>query len=478
MLNRLLPLLLGFLLVSATDRAQPAEAPVEVRIDCARPEGQFRALHGINKGPLGAGGLLDLTEAQRALGVPFTRLHDCHWPNPDVVDIHAVFPDPAADPELPESYDFRLTDEYVAATRATGARIIYRLGESIEHTSVKRFVHPPKDADRWAKICLGIIRHYNEGWAGGYRYDLRYWEIWNEPENRPSCWTGTDEQYFELYRVASRAIKARFPDLKVGGPAVGYSGELEGDEFRPGAFVRSFLDICRKESLPLDFFSWHCYTSDPQELSRRARGVRKLLDGTGFRSAESHLNEWNYLPDGKWDGAAKTAAPEARRRFYERMAGEEGAAFLAASLIELQRAPVEVAALFHGEVGGFGLFTEHGAPTKSYHALRAFRMLLDTPLRVTVEPAATIPITVAAGVAPDRRSVSVLVSFPGPGEEVRLRFQLQHLPWPGATKVEAYTLDREADLAAGSNPPQLDAANTMLLSVRPRTVLLIRLSAG
>src|SRR5205085_9026480 len=121
-----------------------------------------------------------ITAALRELHPPFARLHDCHWPNPDVVDIHAVFPDFDADAELPSSYDFRLTDEYIAATRATGAEIIYRLGESIEHTWIKRFVHPPGNFQKWASICRGVIRHYNEGWADGFYYGIRYWEIWNE----------------------------------------------------------------------------------------------------------------------------------------------------------------------------------------------------------------------------------------------------------------------------------------------------------
>ena len=132
-------------------------------VDFAKTNGTFRPLHGINKGPLVGGGLIDLTAQHRALGIPFTRLHDCHWPNPDVVDIHVLFPNFNADPEKPESYDFTLTDEYLAAIRATGAQIVFRLGESIEHTKTKRFVHPPKDFEKWTAICLGIIRHYNEG---------------------------------------------------------------------------------------------------------------------------------------------------------------------------------------------------------------------------------------------------------------------------------------------------------------------------
>ena len=152
-----------------------------------------------------------MTEAQKRLRVPSTRLHDCHHPNPAVVDLHAVFPNPDADPALPASYDFRATDEYIAAVRATGAEVIYRLGESIEHQTVKRHVHPPRDPARWAAACAGIVRHYNEGWAGGFRHGIRYWEIWNEPENRPVMWTGTDAQFLELYRRDGAHVAGGIP---------------------------------------------------------------------------------------------------------------------------------------------------------------------------------------------------------------------------------------------------------------------------
>ncbi len=159
-------LLLGTLPLAAS-LSLWAEDPAVLTVDFAKPHGTLRALHGVNKGPLVPGGLIDLTEAQRALGIPFTRLHDCHWPNPDVVDMHAIFPDPAADPEDPKSYVFGPTDEYIAAVRATGAQIVFRLGESIEHTTIKRHVHPPADLARWTAAAVGMIRHYNDGWAGG-----------------------------------------------------------------------------------------------------------------------------------------------------------------------------------------------------------------------------------------------------------------------------------------------------------------------
>ena len=69
-----------------------------LRADFSVPRGAIRALHGINKGPLAPGGMFDVIEEQKELGIPFTRLHDCGWPNPYVVDHHAVFPNPERGP--------------------------------------------------------------------------------------------------------------------------------------------------------------------------------------------------------------------------------------------------------------------------------------------------------------------------------------------------------------------------------------------
>ena len=84
--------------------------------------------------------------------------------------------------------------------------ILADLGESIEHTKRKYHVHPPRDPAKWAAACCGIIRHYNAGWANGFKHGIVYWEIWNEPENRPAMWTGSDEQFLELYAVAAAVL--------------------------------------------------------------------------------------------------------------------------------------------------------------------------------------------------------------------------------------------------------------------------------
>jgi len=449
-----------------------AAEPHRLTVDFSASQGELRALHGINKGPLSANGLFNVTAEQKELRVPFTRLHDCHHPNPDVVDVHVVFPNPDADPARPESYDFRSTDEYLAAVRATGAEMVFRLGESIEHQTVKRHVHPPRDPARWAAVCAGIVRHYNEGWAGGHRYGIRYWEIWNEPENRPVMWTGTDAQFLELYRVTARTLRAEFPNIKIGGPGFGYYGKLEGTEWKPSEFCAAFLNMCRRESLPLDFFSWHCYTDHPTELVTRASAIRRMLDARGFTKTESHLNEWNYLPGNSWDMVSRKVTGTVRQRGIDRMMGAEGGAFLAASLIELQDAPVDVANFFHGETGIFGLFTEVGAPTRNYHAMLAFARLLDTSRRVRATGSVAGKLSIAAGLSADGRTGGVLLAnLSGPAD---LRVSLRSLPWAGETKVVARVVDEKRELTgqAGKNVSNSE----MSLNLPPPAVMLLTLS--
>src|SRR5688500_13372364 len=99
----------------------PTASAAEIVVDCSTPVGRIRPLHGVNNGPLDVGGTVDLSQHHNELALPFARLHDVHWPNPDVVDVHTVIPNPDADPSRAESYDFARTVEYIAAIRATGS---------------------------------------------------------------------------------------------------------------------------------------------------------------------------------------------------------------------------------------------------------------------------------------------------------------------------------------------------------------------
>ena len=102
-----------------------------------------------------------------------------------------IFPDWAADSEKPESYNFLPTDKVIAAIRATGAEVYYRIGRSFGAN-----VNPPQDFDKFAAVVRHIAMHYNQGWANGFHYGIQYWEFWNEPE---IFWSGTPQQFYSLY---------------------------------------------------------------------------------------------------------------------------------------------------------------------------------------------------------------------------------------------------------------------------------------
>jgi hypothetical protein len=425
----------------------------ELAVDFSKTNGVLRALHGVNLGPLCYRGMVDLSGYHRALNPPLTRLHDVVWVHADAVDISTIFRDFRDDPAAPESYDFAATDDYLAAVVRVGSPILYRLGESIEHTPRKYRVHPPPDFARWAEVCCQIIRHYNEGWANGFHHQIRYWEIWNEPENQPAMWTGTDEQFLELYEITARAIKHQWPDLKVGGPAVGDTGQFDAGQFKPGGFLARFLRRCRERRVPLDFLSWHRYTDEPADFARRAQALRQVLDEHGFTTTESHLNEWNYLPGEDWRPMLREGQGLVREAWSAELRGPKGAAFAAWALISLQDAPIAMANFYTAEIQAFGLFNFHGVPQKTYYAFQAFRDLLDTPRRVLTPPCVAGQVAACAGRDASGSHAAVLLSNFHTTRGLP-DLTIRQLPWSGPAGFELRIID-------GTHNGELTRAGTL-----------------
>ena len=275
-----------------------------IRYDFSKTTGVVKPLHGVNNAPYGVLNEDLATNFMKDAGIPFSRLHDAMGPygGAHYVDVPNVFPNFDADPENPENYDFTLTDNYIGSIIRGGTEFFYRLGITIDWAKKKYRTFPPKNCLQWAKICEGIIRHYNEGWADGFYYNIRYWEIWNESEN-PPMWSGTKEEFFELYRVASVYLKGKFPQCKIGGyGSCGfYAVTREGmNDFYKGfvTYFHDFLKMVTEEHLLLDFYSWHIYTNDPNEVLRHGAYVRQTLDAYGLTDTETTLDEWNYGDEG------------------------------------------------------------------------------------------------------------------------------------------------------------------------------------
>lgn len=273
-----------------------------IKVDFSENLGKIKPMHATNNGPYFT--LKNYNENKlhrinsnldlfKAAGIPFARTHDSStrsaYGMDHTVDLHMIFPNFDADPYDPTNYDFTCTDHYMECIELAGTEIFYRLGAKIEHEVKKYATLPPRDYMKWAIIAEHIIRHYTEGWADGYKKNIRYWEIWNEPdlnwdwpESYRPTWGGTKQEFFDFYHVVATHLKNCFPHLKIGGPAISHDVEW-ADEF------------LAQLKAPLDFFSWHCYCHEPEAMIKRANKIDALLKKHGFPNAESILNEWNYM---------------------------------------------------------------------------------------------------------------------------------------------------------------------------------------
>ncbi len=277
----------------------------KVSVDFGKRCGRVKPLHCINGAPRSGGyGLrYDFTDEFVEIGVPCVRtdLPAGEYGFNQFINVHAIFPDFDADEQLEESYNFHPTDLYLASIKNAGAEIFYRLGESSEPYGRKLYAKMPPDPEKWARVCEHILMHYNEGWANGFKLGIKYVEIWSAPDSG-ECFAGEPREYYELYRITANHLRERFPKLKIG--AYGSRGfyalnRLDASEELKACipFMQQFFSYIKREetAAPLDFFTWACYASSPEEVALHIRYARNYLDAAGFRRTKSIICEYNAV---------------------------------------------------------------------------------------------------------------------------------------------------------------------------------------
>ena len=349
----------------------------KIFVDFKKTAGIIKPMHATNNGPVVQLKNIESNtlhpfnnnlEAFKDAGIPYARTHDAsfyhRYGQEHTIDVYYIFPDFEADPTDPQNYDFTCTDQYVQGCALSNTEVFYRLGHRIEHEVKKYGTLPPKDFNKWAIICEHIIRHYTEGWADGFNFKMRYWEIWNEPdlrhkmtlEYRPT-WGGTKEEFFEFYHIVATHLKNCFPQLKIGGPAL--AGDMEWAE-----------DFLAQLKAPLDFFSWHRYAHDVETILNRAQQTRNLLDKYGFDHSESILNEWNYVLG--WAGDDIVYSHEQRRKI-------KGASFSVAIMCACQHSSIDMLMYYDARPNEFwnGMFDDMviGRVLKGYYPFPMFNTL-------------------------------------------------------------------------------------------------------
>lgn len=121
--------------------------------------------------------------------------------------------------------------------------------------------------------------------------EIGYHEVYNEPDLRdertgePVFYSGDLDDYLELYRRASRALRDADPRARIGGPAL---ASVNANSH----WLRAFLEVVVAEGLPLDFLSFHHYGS--HGLSSVLRTVREIVsEFPQLAGLEIQLNEYN-----------------------------------------------------------------------------------------------------------------------------------------------------------------------------------------
>ncbi|MBQ9553312.1 MAG: hypothetical protein IJU96_11220 [Clostridia bacterium] len=342
--------------------------PNVIRIDFDQTVGEIRPVHNIGRMPeyeLNSEINRYFTEAN----MTSCRTHDIH-----ATDIHNIFPDFSKDVNDESSYCFAECDKVIASIVDTGMEPFFRLGISYsDPVRDREFLLPPADYEKWAQICEHIILHYNEGWANGFRYNIEYWEIWNEPENSDDIadnhfWVGSDEEFFRLYDVAAKHLKNRFPDLKIGGyGSCGFYALTKTNAINTGStprnqyfitYYQNFLSYIEEHGSPMDFFSWHSYTTTGKN-ARYIEYVKETLSEAGYGDTEIICDEWNYNP---------TENDKLDRRY---------GANQTSMLIMFQNEGLDMAHYYDGDDDGLmwaGLFVKH-QPSTAYYGFWAFGQL-------------------------------------------------------------------------------------------------------
>ena len=169
------------------------------------------------------------------------------------------------------------------------------------------------------KIYKELVKQTIRKFSCEKKYNIWY-EVWNAPD-LGDFFLGGRSEYFNLYRIVGEAVNELRRETKIhiplGGPSVSaWFRNIEPNNILTpeGSLIYELIKYCYSYRLPLDFISWHAYSSDPAEDKQDTiygkpfvELIREWLTYFKFNSNLPLLvSEWSF------DGSANVLAERAK----------------------------------------------------------------------------------------------------------------------------------------------------------------------
>ncbi|MFH1577886.1 MAG: hypothetical protein ABIC18_02290 [Candidatus Omnitrophota bacterium] len=161
----------------------------------------------------------------------------------------------------------------------------------------------PWDIKAFKGLVKDIIRYLS--CERGYNI---WYEVWTAPD-LDDFFIGDKKEYFNIYQVVAESVKELEKEtnqnISVGGPGTtAWFQNVSGNTitYPENSLIYELIRFCYRRKLPLDFISWHAYTSDPLIESAATRykdTVPELIrEWLSYFSLDPNMplviSEWNY----------------------------------------------------------------------------------------------------------------------------------------------------------------------------------------
>jgi hypothetical protein len=231
---------------------------------------------------------------QRDIGFSgFYRLQYNLW------EIHELAKDKPVQQELLRNYDAiikRIND-------AGGIVILDFFGTPVGLGKVLDKKSPPVDPKVFKELVKNQIRIF----SCEKKYAVWY-EVWSAPDV-DEFFLGKKQEYLNLYRAVAEGIKELRSETKmhipIGGPSVTWwFQDLDGNTIvnPERSLIYELIRFCYRWRLPLDFISWHAYSTDPkaeQDMTiYKKSGIGLIRDWLSYfrfsKDTPFIVDEWNF----------------------------------------------------------------------------------------------------------------------------------------------------------------------------------------